>query len=168
MSSAGFRSSQWRWGFCTDQHGGIVVQTVCDPLLLLNGLCNNRSHSSPAGLCSHGQLLYLCGQTCCVRVCLHVHVKFVQKRRVFCVCPQRARLSVCGLALHCDHSVTRGASRGWTHPLWHRYGSTLGNPFICCHTRWPPSTTHIEKRWGKKTNYRQPSGANTGMLFYYY
>lgn len=126
-----------------------MALTVCDPLLLLNGLCNNRSHSSPAGLCSHGQLLYLCGQTCCVRVCLHMHVKFVQRHRVFCICPQRARLSVCGLAVHCDHSVARGASRGWTHPPWHRYGSMLGNPFICCHTRWPPSTTHIEEM-GKK------------------
>lgn len=62
MSPAGRRSSQQHRGLYTDQHGGIVVLTVCGPLLLLNGCCNNRSHSSPAGSCSRSQLLYLHGQ----------------------------------------------------------------------------------------------------------
>lgn len=83
MSSAGRRSSQQHCGFCTDQHGGIVVLTVCDALLLLNGRGNNRSHSSPARLCSHSQLLYLWRQMRGVPVCLYMHVKFVSFRECF-------------------------------------------------------------------------------------
>ena len=47
-----------------------MVLTVCDPLLLLNGRCNNRSHSSPAGPCSRSQLLYMCGHMRGVCICV--------------------------------------------------------------------------------------------------
>ena len=102
MGSAGRHRGQQHWGFCTDQHGGIVVLTVCDPLLLLNGLRNNGLHSSHAVLGSRSKRLYL------HEVCDCIHV-YMCKIWVFAMhfvlydCLQSACLSVCGLP------VTRGA-----------------------------------------------------------
>lgn len=69
--------------------------------------------------------------------------------------PASARSPLLWLCVARLHSATMlspegGTSRGWTHPLWHGYGSTLGSPFIRCHARWPPPTAHVGKRWGKE------------------
>ncbi len=150
-----------------------MVLTVCDPWLLLNGRCNNRSHSIPAGPCSRSQLLYLSGQTRGVSACVFVRACSASACSVHvCLCVAW----LCAMTTLSLEEHVR-ASRGWTRPWWHRYGSMLGSPFICCHARWPPSTAHIENRKGKKGKLqgKQPSGAreeetaihNSRVLFHY-
>lgn len=85
--------------------------------------------------------------TCRACVCLHMrrcrvlpHPPVLRSSAcVWPVCTWRPRWSPEG-----------GTSRGWTHPLWHGYGSTLGSPFIRCHACWPPPTAHVRQRWGKE------------------
>lgn len=92
-----------------------------------------------------------------VYVYVHVHVRFVSSCKCVGSCVPAYSLWVClCVAWLCTETTLSleelvRASHGLTRP-WHCYGSMLGNPFIRCHAKWPPS---IEKRGEKKDKLQE-------------
>lgn len=146
-----------------------MVLTVCDPPLLPNGLCNNGSHSSPAGLSGRGRLLCLCRQTRRTCVCLHMRRCRVLPRPAAlrssaCVwpvctrrprCRQREELHVAELILY-DMVVA---------PRWAALSSAAMHVGHC---RPPTSGRDGEKKEKTALTEGRPSDVNRRVVLCYY